>query len=171
MFTRRTILKMSTATLAAPAVLGGCSLLKNGKNPLQLQVKVTLANAQAQASAMLEAATVVEQSAVKVLSKAAQATAAKALAAAQTAVKAFTGLKSGSSSVATFATNVISALSQVVAVIPMPPATSMAVTEGLALLQALIAGLSSITVAQPTGLSAGVGATRVIPAPIPIPVS
>lgn len=169
---RRNLLKASPIALAAPVALGGCAWINGGPNPLQTVVKVTLSNAQSQAKAIYQALTIIASSASSALSTTANATASKYLKDVKTAVDAFAALPSGSSSAATFAGNVITAISQVVAVLPLPTATSIAISSGVALLQALISGLSTITVTNPAALSPKVGVSnRVIAAPIPIPVS
>jgi len=65
----------------------------------------------------------------------------------------------------------VQAAEGVVAILPLPATTQLALDGGLTLVNALVAGLSSITVpVAPTTASLGTGA-GVVNGPIPIPVS
>lgn len=167
---RRTLL--GGVSLGAMAVgLAACTAGTTG-NPLGTTITVNLASAQAEAKAILQAVQLVAASATLTLSTAAQGTLANGLNILATAVSEFAGLPSGSPSIAAFAGDVVSAIGAVTGVLPLATGTALAIGEGVALVKALIAGLSAITIT--TAVSTGVAAhamTRVIAAPIPIPLS
>lgn len=163
---RRTALLRCALVAAVPLGLAACSTL--GSNPLGKTITVNLSGAQAEASAILAALNIVAGSAALSMSTAMQKTITGYLADLDAAVSAFAALGSGSTTIAAFAGTVIKAVSKVVGLLPLPPATQLAINEGLSLLAALVAGLSSITV---TPVAAPVAAVPGrIAAPIPIPV-
>ncbi|MGC9271909.1 hypothetical protein [Acidiphilium sp.] len=162
-----------TASLGVTALaLAACTTGTFG-NPLGTTITVNLAAAQAEAKAILEAVQIVAASATVALSKAAQVSLSNDLNVLTTAVSEFAGLPSGSTSMAAFAGDVVTAIGAVMALLPLPSGTALAVAEGVALIKALIAGLSAITITTPvaTGVAKASLSARVIAAPIPIPLS
>lgn len=156
------------ATVFAPVALPGCAALTG--NPLQKTITVNLAAAQAEAKTIETALGIVLSSVQTALPASIAAKASAAIATLSKAVAAFAAVPSGSTTVATLAGDVIAAASAVVALIPLPPATGLAINSGLAILSALIAGLATVTVTT-SPPATGVKAARVIPGPVPVPVS
>jgi hypothetical protein len=138
-------------------------------NPLDVKIVVNLATAQAQATATYDALQGFVQTAAAAAGPAGAVVTA-AYADLGTLVADFAALPSGATTAATLAQSILSAVAKVMSLVPLPPATSTAISAGLAILSALMAGLSSITVVSPSSTST-VGATRVISAPVPIPLS
>lgn len=164
--TRRAALSRGAMLACAmPLALAACA----SGNPLGTTITVNLAGAQAEAAAILDALNVVASSASISMTPAMQTTVTGYLSELGTAVAAFAALPSGSTSVATFADAVIAAVAKVVGILKLPAATSFAISEGLALLTALVAGLSTITVSHVTSTASAVPGK--VSAPIPIPVS
>jgi hypothetical protein len=158
--TRRALL--GTIPLASFAVLAGCNM--------QATLAITLPAAQAQASAILTAFTTIEADVGPALPAATQTKISSGLTIAKDAVAVFTAIPTGGS-YATEATNVISALTPLVSLIPMAADTAIAITEGLTLISALIKGLTSVPAPTTSAAMGAMPAARVIAAPIPIPLS
>jgi hypothetical protein len=153
--------------IAAPMLLAACS---TSGNPLTQTVTVNLASAQAEAQSILTSFKIMAAGSAGSFSAATNAQVTAALAKLASAVAVFNALPSGTTTYAALAQEVLSAVGAVSALVPLPPATALAINEGLALVSALVAGLSVITV-NSAPVSTGVGAVRVIPGPIAIPLS
>ncbi len=153
-FTRRSFTGLATTFLATTA-LAACS----GTTPAQ--IAATLANAQAEASAIY---TAVKGFVPATLTAPIQT----ALSAAQTAVTAFQAVKPGQSGLQA-GEAVVNALVPLLTLIPIPGVSSPAIIAGLGLVEAFANGIAAVATPAP---SAAVGAEPVvvIPAPIPIPV-
>lgn len=163
---RTALLRGSFFALGLPLALAACA----SGNPLGTTITVNLTGAQAEASAILQALNVVASAAATTLATATQVLVTKYLGELSAAVAAFTALPSGSATIASFANAVIAAIAKLIGVLPLAPATSLAISEGMQLLAALVAGLSAITVTSVSAPAASAVPGR-ISAPIPIPVS
>ena len=141
--------------------LPGCSSLQSAATTT---IPVNLSTAQAEAGGLLAAidALTALQPQTPMLTA--------AVADAQKAVTAFQALPA-TGSYLTEAEAVVNELQPVLALLPIPAPTKAAINGGIALLEGLAGGLTSVSVA-PAQASAALGAvpTRVIDAPIPIPV-
>lgn len=158
---RRAIL--STAMLF-PLALVGCS---------PKQITIDLTTAQAEAKTIETALGFV----VTTLPSPIQAEAKKALNELEAVVSAFEKLtySSGMTTILSFTQQVITAVSAVLAVVPLPGPTGLAIHEGLAILSALMSGLSTLTVprtirAPAVGVGAPAVTQHVVPGPVPVPV-
>jgi hypothetical protein len=161
--TRRTL--FGASALAATA-LSGCGLitLNNGT------VTVNLTNAQAEAKAIYTALTAFVTELAAALPPTVKAEVNTAYAALGKAVTVFAELSDGASTIPQAAQAVITAVQSLVPLLPLPAATTAAISTGLLLISALIAGVASITVPA-AAVAQGVRAVPVVAAPIPIPLA
>jgi hypothetical protein len=151
---RRRYLMAAAAFMPTALVAVGCS-------NTSATIPASLANAQAEANALLQAFTE--------LASFVPGTPAisSALAIAKDAVSIFTAIPAGGSYLAA-AKDVIAALSPLIALIPMGAPTLLAVNAGIGLITALLNGVSAVPA---PAASSSLGATpNVIAAPIAIPV-
>lgn len=163
-FSRRRIFGAS-ALSAIAAGLSGCGLVSINQGT----VTVNLANAQAEAKAIYSALTAFVEELTSTLPPSMKAKAETAYADLGKVVSVFAGLPDGSSTIPQAAQAVIAAVQSLVPLLPLPAATTAAISTGLLLISALIAGVSSITVPAPVA-AAGVRAVPVVSGPIPIPL-
>lgn len=164
--TRRAALFGATSGLFL-ATLDACT---NGTvSPGTTVVQVSLANAQAEATTLYTALTTFARTVLAALSAQVQGMISEGLSVLDSTVSTFTALPFGSITYAALAQDVVTAVAKVVPLLPLPAVSQLAITEGMALLSALVAGASTITVSKPTTASARFGA-KVVPGPIPIPL-
>jgi hypothetical protein len=159
----------AAAPLVLAAGVAGCG------STTANQIAVTLANVQAETPIILAALNAYVASLGKTLSAATEATVTKALAAATGAAQQIAALPPSTTASAV----VLLFVADVLPIIPLlglPVATAIAISGGLALLQAFAAGIPSVAKpaavasygAEPTTL---VGASAPIPIPIPASVA
>ncbi|HTU55743.1 MAG TPA: hypothetical protein VMF62_17400 [Acetobacteraceae bacterium] len=156
------MLKTMLAGVAALALLGGCA--QSGTAPV-----VTLSGAQAEAAAILTAL----EAGASIYTGASTTTPAEAQAVenvlndAQAAVSSFEAAQANENAAQT-AETVSQDIAAVLAVMPIDPVTKTAIDAGMAVIDALVAGLAAApaTSAAPT-LSVKLGAP--VPPPVPIP--
>lgn len=158
---RRHLLAAIPSGLALVA-FAGCAVDANGNI---VRVPVTLAGAQAEASAILASV----QAAVAALGATAPAAIHAALADAGVAVAAFVGLPANATP-AQYAAAVVRTVSVVIAGLALSPAVALAINAGLMLISGLVAGLPSVAVPAAVVTKAPVAAVPGrVSAPIPIP--
>jgi len=154
-----------TSAIAAPALaLSACISSATAGS-----IAVTLASAQAQANAILAAIETLYPSLQSKIPTAIIGAVNTDLTMLEGDVSKFVLLTPGESYVAD-AQAVIKDVNLILPMLPLPPATSFAVTMGLGLISALLAGISSVSAPLAAPAASGVAAPRVIPAPIPIPL-
>ncbi len=153
---------VSALTLAA------CS--KTGSLVTNTTITVNLSNAQSEANAIETALTAFVTELVSTLNAQLQVKVNTYLKLVKGAVAAFIALPTGSTTYIALAQNVVNAVQQLVPLIPIPAPTQVAITEGLTLLTALIAGIGSITVTPVKTAALVMGKSpRLALAPIAIP--
>lgn len=161
------------AALAAVSLLvAGCTKVTD-PNTGTTTVVVNLANAQAEADAVAKAVSAAAFAQSTALAADAQKNLQTALSAMNASVAAFDALPATNPKVMDYAKAVTQAIEAVMALAPLPPATKLAVDEGLALVDALVAGLTTVTVpaaSMPASVKLG-AKPMMIEAPIPIPMS
>jgi len=160
---RRDILT-ATAMAAPVMTLAGCVSSATAKN-----IAVTLAAAQAQANAILTAIQTLYPALKAKIPASIVTTVNTDLTLLEGDVSSFALLAPGASYVAD-AQAVVKDVNLILPLLPLPPATSFAITMGLGLINALLAGVSAITAPPPAPAAAGVAAPAVVAAPIPIPL-
>jgi hypothetical protein len=163
-FSRRRIFGASALAVTA-AGFSGCGLVTINQGT----VTVNLANAQAEAKAIYSALTAFVAELTNTLQPGMKAEAETAYADLGKVVAVFAVLPNGSSTIPQAAQAVIAAVQSLVPLLPLPVATTSAISTGLLLISALIAGVSSITVPAPA-VVVGVRAVPVVSGPIPIPL-
>lgn len=152
--------KFIIPAIAIAASLGGlvaCSAVSSGLAIVQAEA-VTINTAVQDLSPALIA---VLPASLQVNAK----TAVAALNAAEVSLQT-TGLSASSAKADALA--LLTAGDEVVAILPLPPATSLAIQAGLGLATALIEGLP---VSVPAALAVGAGSAHVVPGPVPVPLS
>ena len=165
MLTRRLASVASLAALAGCAAQGSPTTPAGGNTTTS---PVNLPVAQSEASAVLAAFETGLPALLPELSASVQNQANLALSSLKVAVGTFVALPAN----ATFAQSamaVVQAVAGVAAVVPMPPQMALAVAGASVLLNALIAGLSSVTVTTPAASTTTASAT-LNGAPIAIPL-
>ena len=160
---------LACAALAALVAFAACTTTTNSNGTTT--VTVSLATAQAEATTIMNALNQEGASLIATLPATIQPQLTTALKSLGAAEAAFIALPSSGVTVAEAGTAFVQAAEGVVAILPLPATTQLALDGGLTLVNALIAGLSSITVPVPpvtASLGAGAG---IVNGPIPIPVS
>lgn len=160
------------AAIAAVLALPACTKTTD-PNTHATTVTVNLANAQAEANAVAAAVSAAAFAQSAQLQAAAQENLKTALSSMNAAVSAFASMPATNPKIMEYAKAATQAIEAVIALVPLPPATKLAVDEGLALVDALVAGLTTVPATPaPAAASVRVGAKpKVYDAPIPIPAS
>lgn len=141
------------------AVVGisGCVTGPNG----QTTVSVTLAGAQAEAGAILNA--------LKLFAANASGNVGLAISAAEAAINSFIAMPANASP-ASYVAAVLQTVSTVIGLIPIPPGPLMYIQLGLSLLTALVNGITSLVVPSTPATGTVAAIAGLAPAPIPIPL-
>jgi hypothetical protein len=158
---RRNLIKTSAL---APLALAGCVSQTTANT-----IAVTLANAQAEANTILTALQTLIPNLKSTIPAGIVSAVNADLTTLENDVSSFVLLTPGSSYVAN-AQAVIKDVSLLLPILPLPTATSFAISMGLSLISGLLAGVSSMSI--PTiPASSSVSAHAVVPGPIPVPLS
>ncbi len=162
---------LACAALAALVAFAACTTTTTTSTGTTT-VPVSLATAQAEATTIMNALNQEGATLIATLPASVQPQLTLALKSLGAAEAAFISLPSGGATVAQAASAFVQAAEGVVAILPLPATTQLALDGGLTLVNALIAGLSSITVpVAPTTTAALVTGSGIVNGPIPIPVS
>ena len=153
------------ASILSATLLSGCGMISTQNGT----VIVNLANAQAEAKSIYAAfgsfvTELADSLPAKTQVESAYADLGKL-------VTIFANVPNGSSSIAQAAQSVINTAQALVSLLPLPAATTTAISTGLLLISALLTGVSSITVPAANPAPAGIRAVPVIPGPVPIPLA
>jgi hypothetical protein len=161
---------LACAALAALVAFAACTTTTNSNGTTT--VTVSLATAQAEATTIMNALNQEGANLIATLPANVQPQLTTALKSLGAAEAAFIALPASGVTVAQAATAFVQAAEGVVAILPLPATTQLALDGGFTLVNALIAGLSSITVpVAPTTTASLVTGAGIVNGPIPIPVS
>lgn len=164
---RRSMFLLGAGSVSVLA-LAACS--KTGNLVTNTKVTVNLANAQAEANAIQTALSSFVTELVSTLNTTLQTQVNTYLKLVQAAVAQFIALPNGSTTYIGLAQNVVNAIQKLVPLIPIPAPTQVAITEGLTLLTALIAGIATINITPVSSSALVMGRSpRMAVAPIAIP--
>lgn len=176
------LLRAARLSVAAAMLfaLTACSAITSTTSGSTTTVAVNLTNAQAQAQATYQALVVEAKTMGPSLTPAQQATLTQSIALLGTAVSTFTAIPAtttvAGTSVATTAQSIVQSAESIVAILPLPPVTQLALQSGLLLINGLIAGIQNIAVpatatTTTTKAAARFGGPMIISGPVSIPLA
>lgn len=178
------VIRTARLTVAAAFLfaLTACSAITNTSSGTSTNVAVNLSNAQAQAQATYQALQTEAKVMAASLSPAQQATVDQSLSALGVAVAAFKSVPSTTTvtgpSLASTVQSVLADAHGIIAILPLPPITQLAIQSGLLLINGLIAGIQSVPVTPAitaatttTPKAAMTFGASIIHAPVSIPMA